>query len=111
VKSIKVKVPFARWGMNLIGPIAPPYSAGHIFFLTATDYFTKLTYNGSAFIFKCYASPRCHLRLAIAEAEDELQPLQRRFTWIGELDGSLATGLAQSTKGRQKREKVGGFRA
>jgi ribonuclease HI len=41
LRPIEVQVPFARWGMDFIGPISPPSSAGHVFILTATDYFTK----------------------------------------------------------------------
>ena len=32
--------PFDSWGLNLIGPINPPYN-GHIWILVATEYFTK----------------------------------------------------------------------
>jgi hypothetical protein len=35
--------PFSKWGLDFIGPINPPSSAGHIFILTTTDYFTKWT--------------------------------------------------------------------
>jgi hypothetical protein len=35
--------PFAKWGLDFIGPINPPSSAGHVFILTTTDYFTKWT--------------------------------------------------------------------
>jgi hypothetical protein len=35
--------PFSKWGLEFIGPINPPSSAGHIFILTPTDYFTKWT--------------------------------------------------------------------
>jgi hypothetical protein len=41
LKPIEVQVPFTRWGMEFIGPISPPSSAGHIFILTATNYFMK----------------------------------------------------------------------
>jgi hypothetical protein len=34
-------VPFSKWGLDFIGPISPPSSAGHIFILTATDSFTR----------------------------------------------------------------------
>jgi hypothetical protein len=33
--------PFSKWGLDFIGPINPPSSAGQVFILTATDYFTK----------------------------------------------------------------------
>lgn len=34
---------FAQWGMDFIGPINPPSSAGHRYILTITDYFTRWT--------------------------------------------------------------------
>jgi hypothetical protein len=34
---------FYKWGLDFIGPINTPYSAGNNFILTATDYFTKWT--------------------------------------------------------------------
>ena len=33
--------PFVAWGMDVIGPIEPVTSNGHIFILLAIDYFTK----------------------------------------------------------------------
>jgi hypothetical protein len=33
--------PFSKWGLDFIGPINPPSSAGQVFILTTTDYFTK----------------------------------------------------------------------
>nr|XP_009780645.1 PREDICTED: uncharacterized protein K02A2.6-like [Nicotiana sylvestris] len=33
--------PFVAWGMDVIGPIEPKASNGHIFILVAIDYFTK----------------------------------------------------------------------
>jgi hypothetical protein len=33
--------PFLKWGMDIIGPINPSSSAGHVFILTTTYYFTK----------------------------------------------------------------------
>jgi hypothetical protein len=33
--------PFSKLGLDFIGPINPPSSAGQVFILTATDYFTK----------------------------------------------------------------------
>jgi len=35
--------PFSKWGLDFIGPINPPSSAGHVFILAATKYFTKWT--------------------------------------------------------------------
>jgi hypothetical protein len=35
--------PFSKWGLDFIGPINPPSSAGQVFILTATDYFMKWT--------------------------------------------------------------------
>jgi len=34
---------FSKWGLDSIGPINPPSSAGHIFILTSTYYFMKWT--------------------------------------------------------------------
>jgi hypothetical protein len=34
---------FSKWGLDFIGPINPPSSAGKFFILTAIDYFTKWT--------------------------------------------------------------------
>jgi hypothetical protein len=33
--------PFSKWGLEFVGPINHPSSTGHIFSLTAKDYFTK----------------------------------------------------------------------
>ncbi|PKI69391.1 hypothetical protein CRG98_010189 [Punica granatum] len=33
--------PFSMWGINVIGPINPRASNGHLFILVAIDYFTK----------------------------------------------------------------------
>ncbi|PKI60084.1 hypothetical protein CRG98_019519 [Punica granatum] len=33
--------PFSMWGMDVIGPINPKVSNGHMFILVAIDYFTK----------------------------------------------------------------------
>ncbi|PKI66341.1 hypothetical protein CRG98_013303 [Punica granatum] len=33
--------PFSMWGMDVIGPISPKASNGHLFILVAIDYFTK----------------------------------------------------------------------
>ncbi|PKI68470.1 hypothetical protein CRG98_011159 [Punica granatum] len=35
--------PFSMWGMDVIGPINPKASNGHMFILVAIDYFTKWT--------------------------------------------------------------------
>ena len=34
-------LPFCKWGLYFIGPINPPCSAGHVYILIATHYFTK----------------------------------------------------------------------
>ena len=34
---------FSKWGLDFIGPINPPSSAGQVFILTSTDCFTKWT--------------------------------------------------------------------
>lgn len=39
---IEVK-PFAQWGLDFVGPINPPSSAGHRYILTVSDYFTRCT--------------------------------------------------------------------
>jgi hypothetical protein len=33
--------PFSKWGLDFIGPINPPSSAGQVFILTTIDYFKK----------------------------------------------------------------------
>ncbi|RDY02520.1 Pol polyprotein, partial [Mucuna pruriens] len=33
--------PFSMWGLDMIGPIEPEASNGHMFILVAIDYFTK----------------------------------------------------------------------
>jgi transposase InsO family protein len=35
--------PFSKWVLDFIGPINPPSSAGQVFILTTTYYFTKWT--------------------------------------------------------------------
>jgi hypothetical protein len=35
--------PLAKWGLDFIDPINPPYSTGHVHILTITYYFTKWT--------------------------------------------------------------------
>jgi hypothetical protein len=41
LRPIELQVPFARWGMEFIGPVPLPSSTGHIFILTSTYYFTN----------------------------------------------------------------------
>ena len=43
LQPIQVDQPFIKWGLDFIGPINPPSSAGHRWVLTATDYFTRWT--------------------------------------------------------------------
>ena len=43
LKPIQVDQPFMKWGLDFVGVINPPSSAGHKWVLTATDYFTKWT--------------------------------------------------------------------
>jgi hypothetical protein len=43
LQPVLMDFPFSKWGLDFIGPINPPYSTGHIFILTTTDYFTKWT--------------------------------------------------------------------
>ena len=43
LQPIQVDQPFMKWGLDFIGAINPPSSAGHKWFLIATDYFTKWT--------------------------------------------------------------------
>ena len=33
--------PFEAWGLDVIGPLTPKYSAGHLYILVTTDYFSK----------------------------------------------------------------------
>jgi hypothetical protein len=40
---IQVDQPFTQWGLDFIGPINPPSSAGHKWILATTDYFTRWT--------------------------------------------------------------------
>lgn len=35
--------PFAQWGLDFIGPVSPPSSAGHRYILTTIDYCTRWT--------------------------------------------------------------------
>ncbi|KAH9294101.1 hypothetical protein KI387_040695, partial [Taxus chinensis] len=41
LQPISVEAPFKQWGMDFIGEISNPSSAGHKWILVATDYFTK----------------------------------------------------------------------
>jgi hypothetical protein len=43
LQPVLLDFPFSKWGLEFIGPINTPSSAGHIFILTTTDYFTKWT--------------------------------------------------------------------
>jgi hypothetical protein len=41
LQPVLLDFPFSKWGLDFIGPINPPSSAGQVFILTATEYFTK----------------------------------------------------------------------
>jgi hypothetical protein len=41
LQPISIEKPFSQWGPNVVGPINPKSSKGHIYILTATNYFTK----------------------------------------------------------------------
>ncbi|XP_057864863.2 uncharacterized protein LOC131072644 [Cryptomeria japonica] len=41
LRPVSVEEPFAQWGLDFVGMINPPSSAGHKWILTATDYFTR----------------------------------------------------------------------
>ena len=43
LQPVQVSQPFMKWGLDFIGPINLPSSAGHRWVLTATDYFTRWT--------------------------------------------------------------------
>jgi hypothetical protein len=43
LQPVLLDFPFSKWGLEFISPINPLSSVGHIFILTATDYFTKWT--------------------------------------------------------------------
>ena len=43
LQPIKTEQPFQKWGIDFIGVINPPSSAGHKWIITATDYFTRWT--------------------------------------------------------------------
>jgi len=38
---ILVLTPFAKWGLDFVGPINAPLSVGHHYIVKATDYITK----------------------------------------------------------------------
>jgi hypothetical protein len=41
LQPITVEKPFSQWGLDVFGPINPNSSKGHMYILTATDYFAK----------------------------------------------------------------------
>ncbi|PKI67203.1 hypothetical protein CRG98_012400 [Punica granatum] len=41
LRPVTAPWPFSMWGMDVIGPINPKASNGHMFILVAIDYFTK----------------------------------------------------------------------
>jgi hypothetical protein len=41
LQPVLPEFPFSKWGLDFIGPINPPSSAGQVFILTATNYFSK----------------------------------------------------------------------
>lgn len=41
LQPIVVEEPFAQWGLDFIGMINPPSSAGNKWILTTTEYFTR----------------------------------------------------------------------
>ena len=41
LQPVLLDFPFSKWGLDFIGPIKPPSSAGQVFILTTTYYFTK----------------------------------------------------------------------
>jgi hypothetical protein len=41
LQPIVVEQPFSQWGLDVVGPINPKYSKGHMYILTTTSYFTK----------------------------------------------------------------------
>ncbi|PKI51375.1 hypothetical protein CRG98_028236 [Punica granatum] len=41
LRSMATPWPFSIWGIDVIGPINPKASTGHLFILVAIDYFTK----------------------------------------------------------------------
>jgi hypothetical protein len=43
LQPVLLEFPFSKCGLEFIGPINPPYSAGQVFILTTTNYFMKWT--------------------------------------------------------------------
>jgi transposase InsO family protein len=43
LQHVLPKFHFSKWGLDFIGPINPPSSAGQVFILTTRNYFTKCT--------------------------------------------------------------------
>jgi hypothetical protein len=43
LQPVLPEFPFSKWGLDFISLINPPSSAGQVFILTTTDYFTKWT--------------------------------------------------------------------
>ena len=43
LQPVLQEFPFSKWGLEFIGPINPPSSAGKVFILTTTKYFMKWT--------------------------------------------------------------------
>jgi hypothetical protein len=41
LQTIIVEQPFSQWVLDVVDPINPKSSKGHMYILTATDYFTK----------------------------------------------------------------------
>jgi len=41
LQSISIEDPFSQWGLDVVGPINPKSSKGHIYILIATKYFMK----------------------------------------------------------------------
>jgi hypothetical protein len=41
LQPIFMEQPCSQWGLDVVGPINQKSSKGHIYILTATDYFTK----------------------------------------------------------------------
>ena len=41
LQPVLPEFPFSKWGLDFIGPINPPSSAGQVFIFIATDYFKK----------------------------------------------------------------------
>ncbi|XP_059078205.1 uncharacterized protein LOC131043644 [Cryptomeria japonica] len=41
LKPVVIEEPFQLWGLDFVGPVNPSSSVGHMYILTAIDYFTK----------------------------------------------------------------------